>query len=149
MNSKLTSAAYRLAEVTPELPQGYWTGLYMSGLVGVGEIGAPRVRPRTWSFVPVFGPIRSPGYTYPTPTGSGSGPCEDGQSANAKSCVEQFERQYGGSGPTSCYRCCCRKNGQTVFQGKCDKCSWSEYANGYVPIPGPPPDGCRTVADCG
>ena len=34
MNSKLNSAAYRLAEVTPELPQGYWTGLYMSGLVG-------------------------------------------------------------------------------------------------------------------
>jgi hypothetical protein len=35
MNSKLNSAAFRLAEATPELPQGYWTGLYMSGFVGV------------------------------------------------------------------------------------------------------------------
>ena len=35
MNSKLNSSAYLLPTVTPRLPQGEWSGLYMASFVGL------------------------------------------------------------------------------------------------------------------
>jgi len=135
MNSKLNSAAYRLAEVTPELPQGYWTGLYMSGFVGP-DVNSGRGAQRGWRNVLNRNLVAVPWMFGVTPI-----VCQFGKASTSLAkavCAEKYK------GTDGCYACCCwgdvdKTPSLAVPSGTCRNCialPGQTLTGPFYPVPG-------------